>query len=339
MRWIRGTDKFILIYCGMRKKKTITKKDKDTIKKFLRKSFWFLWWLFIEVFKYVVIWVLAFYVVKFWYFLINRVSWQRYSDDQIIKEIKKSLPSDDVVMDIFVLDLKWLWSKSIVVFSWLPSSKKHPEIFNDDVDKKYYPKIMVFDKIQKNAIEDIIFGVDLYKLSYEVQLSKTKIPEWFSLWDVYQINVGWKDMFIFTWFDLGWWSVVELYDWILKYSFSDWYNISSLLTWINNISLNWYWEIELFSEKPVNLVVNGKQEATTLTFQSSENSKDVSWDIITQFHSLWIYSSDEYESHADCHDVLEVKYNFDSYKWAFSYNPRIDWYILHWKEECNGIYN
>lgn len=275
-----------------------------------------------EIIKYILVLFFSFLIIKILYFVFCWIRQEKYTDVQIVNTIKQNLPSNRTSIRIFKKDMKWLWNESLIVFSWLPAGPKDKL----EVPEKYYPKIMVFDEIQKTSIENLLFWWKIYSKVFDLQiknpftwLSNNNLPPWFQLWDVYQENIKGSPCFVFQLIDLWWISSYAMYYWVLRYSFEDWYTIGPLWDWGRDFnlekkySIDYYrtylntWNIDVHDNRTLP-VKNKYQKNIELSVLTTDDIFVYSTWEINIYYSLWNESSDPDECHLCDHSFLLVKY-------------------------------
>lgn len=295
-----------------------------------------------EIFKGILLWIttwLGLYLLA--YVFLSIVNWwivKLVTDEQIIENIKKDMPTEDVEIKIFKEDLKWFWNDSIIVFTWMPESLKQERKISS---VKYYPKIIVYEVKEKNRIESLIYGNTLYKKVYEAQLYEVEIWQltpWYFLERVQKVEIDGKKFFLFWWSEFKWANINHEYFWIFDYSFKNGYTIRPLFEWNNlleiegadkdweNISLlslmyneKWdnmpRWYLELFKNRTVDTIVNWRKSSSDLSIMAMwESDFYLSWNEIDAIYSLWRYNWEE--DHMSAHDMMNVKFDYIS-NWLY----------------------
>ena len=116
-----------------------------------------------NVFTSILVLVLTFYLINFFYYLLNRYSFQKFSEEQIRAIVEAQLKSDDYEFSFVKFGNRE--NKSIAV------------LVNSNVDwENWSPKnvrpanLSIFEIAAKNPFERILFDTDLYQLKYSWDL-------------------------------------------------------------------------------------------------------------------------------------------------------------------------
>ena len=289
-----------------------------------------------EIFKGIILWITTWLGLYFLaYICLSLVNWwivKLVTDEQIIENIKKDMPTEDVEIKIFKEDLKWFWNDSIIVFTWIPDSLKQER---KKALVKYYPKIIVYEVKEKSWIESLIYGNTLYKKVYEIQLSEPEIWQLtpgYSLERVQKIEIDDKKFFLFGWSEFKWANINHEYFWIFDYSFNDGYIIRPLFEWdnllkIEGVDKDWentsllslmynevwdkipWWYLELFRNRTVDVTVNWKKSFSDLSIMAMwESDLYSSWNEIDALYSLWWYEWDG--DHWGSHNMMNVQFDY-----------------------------
>lgn len=167
---------------------------------------------------------------------------ERYTDKQIEELVNKNVPNPKSIVKLIKKDLKGFWTDSIIIFSWIPNDEPDASWnyadYNRNIEPQDFPKIMIFDEVQKNSIESLLFGGKLYNKSYDLQILPENNWDYANLpteeWKVeatYQIVdvVDFNRSLMVERADVRWISSTILYYGILHYDIRKWYYISPLL--------------------------------------------------------------------------------------------------------------
>lgn len=312
--------------------------------------------LFFSALKYLIEWFILFVIVIIIYWIINWIRWNRNTDEDIINKIKKDLPTSNINIRFLKTDLKWFWNDSLIVFTSYPNENWKEDWKRIDYEYKYYPQILIYDKIQKSFLERIIFEWDLYEKVFDLQLAawhednnklNWNIP-FYTLENASPFSIWENDFIYFERTDANQGNTRPILRWLLWYEIGKWFYIKPLLEWINRLSIeDEYneWEIELFDNITHNAYINNKLNWITLSLNISDDYFKFSGDNLFVDYSLFWYNKTKRESHSDCHDRAIIKFTKNP-NWYFSkdrnlwfnYN-KVEKYIHNIEKWCTIYYS
>jgi hypothetical protein len=335
-----------------------------------------LWELFLESIKrfiqnviwVIIAWYLIFLITTLIYKQYSWIGVKRFNDKQIESQIIKDLWNEEYSIKVIKKDFKWFWNESILVIAWFPGIPDY------NINYKYSgSKILIYEKIQKNTIENALFQWELYQKNHEIILknviyswNETVHSSYYWIWGYTDLDVW----ILLNFTNLNCWSSCIEYYWILKYdlNFQKYtfepfldkeesnYRIKETLDCFemsddmkknmseeeiskHNLNLDFcksWFVYDLFNNKVFAIIENGIQKDIVLTEMRSDHFVHmINKNEIHIFYSLW-WKLDffENESHADSHNYLQIIYR--PFLWVF--RSFFDDYKIHYVD-WKSIYN
>lgn len=224
----------------------------------VRNSLMYLLKEFFKSFFTVVLSVVIFLICTYIYGLYSWIGRERISSNQIAEIIYANLNNKDAKIKVFKEDLRWFGEDAILVFTGLPHDKEgwmsgESDLNEGTILQSDFPKIEIFEKVQKNPLENLIFPDILYERTNEFELKKVATSSWYmplyakttyamytteqeqnifwyELGGVRKLNTIWRNQLIFSWISMDWVSTTTVYYWMLTYDIKNWYDLVPLLS-------------------------------------------------------------------------------------------------------------
>lgn len=205
--------------------------------------------------------------------------------NQIDIDVWKIINNKNVTIEKTKVDLKWLGNDNIVIFiSNIIAQNSENISWN-----KYESLIIIYDKKDKNSLENFLFPWDVYSKASEFKISKIAISNddnWYKLSDIKLIKNPNKEnasLFLFKLIDSNPYYPLKYYYWILSYDNKNLtYRLSPMFT-------DYSWWVKFKK----NFITKKNNMPNFFTYSWCEEECEYSWCQIDCHNEKWNYEFEE----------------------------------------------